>query len=75
MRTSGSKGPRYVACSCSSLLTKLMHSSSQVNIEHQMLGRAGNAMEGRDNDSGDSSAGSLTKQDKELEDRKAADLA
>ena len=37
----------------------------KVNIEHQMLGREGNVVEGKEggNDSGDSSAGSITKHD------------
>ena len=39
----------------------------KVNIDHQMLGREGNVVEGKvegkedDNDSGDSSSGSITK--------------
>ena len=47
----------------------------QVNIEHQMLGREGNVVEGKDHDSGDSSAGSITKEDRVLDDKKVADLA
>lgn len=47
----------------------------QVNIEHQMLGRDGNVVEGKDQDSGDSSAGSITKEDRDLDDKRAADLA
>ena len=48
---------------------------SQVNIEHQMLGREGNVVEGKADDSGDSSAGSITKEDRQFQDKKAADLA
>lgn len=47
----------------------------QVNIEHQMLGREGNAIEGKEHDSGGSSAGSITKEDRVLDDKRAADLA
>ena len=40
-----------------------------------MLGRDGNILEGKDHDSGDSSAGSITKEDRVLDDERAADLA
>ena len=40
-----------------------------------MLGREGNIVEGKEHDSGDSSAGSITKEDRVLDDAKAADLA
>lgn len=40
-----------------------------------MLGREGNVVEGKDQDSGDSSAGSITKEDRVLDDKRAADLA
>ena len=40
-----------------------------------MLGRPGNVVEGKGDDSGDSSAGSITKEDRQFEDKKAADLA
>ncbi len=40
-----------------------------------MLGREGNVVEGKDQDSGDSSAGSITKEDRALDDKRAADLA
>ena len=40
-----------------------------------MLGREGNVVEGKDHDSGDSSAGSITKEDRVLDDKKVADLA
>lgn len=40
-----------------------------------MLGREGNVVEGMEHDSGDSSAGSITKEDKVLDDKNAADLA
>ena len=56
-------------------LVKLLIYHDQVNIEHQMLGREGNVVEGKENDSGDSSAGSITKEDRVLDDKKAADLA
>ena len=45
----------------------------QVNIEHQMLGREGNIVDGKEaNDSGDSSSGSIRQA---MDDKKAADLA
>ena len=45
----------------------------QVNIEHQMLGREGNMVEGKEaNDSGDSSSGSLRDP---IDEKKTADLA
>lgn len=56
-------------------LTPLLTYHDQVNIEHQMLGREGNLVEGKEHDSGDSSAGSITKEDRVLDDAKAADLA
>ena len=78
MRTNGSKDQRYIyptfgnpAISRNSLL---IH-SYQVNIEHQMLGREGNVVDGKEHDSGDSSAGSITKEDRAVDDKKAADLA
>ena len=40
-----------------------------------MLGREGNVVEGKEHDSGDSSAGSITKEDRTLDDKKAADIA
>lgn len=40
-----------------------------------MLGREGNVVEGMEHDSGDSSAGSLTKDDRAMDDMKAAHLA
>ena len=40
-----------------------------------MLGREGNVVEGKEHDSGDSSAGSITKEDRALDDKKAADIA
>ena len=40
-----------------------------------MLGREGNVVEGQGHDSGDSSAGSVTKEDRALDDKQAADLA
>ena len=40
-----------------------------------MLGREGNVVEGKEQDSGDSSAGSMTKEDRVLDDKRAADLA
>lgn len=49
--------------------------SYQVNIEHQMLGREGNVVDGKENDSGDSIAGSITKVDRALDDKRGADLA
>ena len=45
----------------------------QVNIEHQMFGREGNVIEGKEHDSGDSSAGSITKLDVGS-DKKSADV-
>ena len=47
----------------------------QVNIEHQMLGRDGNVLEGKEHDSGDSSAGSITKEDRTFDDKRASELA
>ena len=48
----------------------------QVNIEHQMLGREGNVVEGKEaNDSGDSGSDSISREDRQFEDKKAADLA
>ena len=40
-----------------------------------MLGREGTVVEGKGNASGDSSAGSVTKEDRALDDKKAADIA
>ena len=79
MRTNGSKDQRYVYASLSSkpaiILKRLLTYVDQVNIEHQMLGREGNVVEGMEHDSGDSSAGSLTKDDRAMDDMKAAHLA
>ena len=50
----------------------------KVNIEHQMLGREGNVLDAKEavNDSGDSSSGSITKEDERaLDDKKAGELA
>ncbi|KAL9130292.1 MAG: hypothetical protein Q9175_007061 [Cornicularia normoerica] len=47
----------------------------KVNIEHQMLGREGNIVEGKEHDSSDSSAESITKEDRILDDKRAANLA
>lgn len=50
----------------------------KVNIEHQMLGREDNVVEGKEdgNDSGDSSSGSITKRDAQhLENDKGGALA
>ena len=50
----------------------------KVNIEHQMLGREGNVLNGQDagNDSGGSSAESITKEDnRAVHDDKAGALA
>lgn len=79
MRTNGSKDQRYVYASFSSkpaiILKRLLTYVDQVNIEHQMLGREGNVVEGMEHDSGDSSAGSITKDDRAMDDMKAAHLA
>lgn len=43
-----------------------------------MLGREGNVIDGKESgaqDSGDSSAGSITKEDRQFDDKLAADLA
>ena len=56
-------------------LERLLTYFDQVNIEHQMLGREGNVVLGKDHDSGDSSAGSITKDERTLDDKKAADIA
>lgn len=41
-----------------------------------MLGRDGGVVEGKEaNDSGGSSSGSITREDRQFEDKKAADLA
>ena len=68
------KGPKVDPNSAISLRRLLMH-CDQVNIEHQMLGREGNVIDGKDHDSGDSSAGSITKEDRDMDDKRAADLA
>ena len=47
----------------------------QVNIEHQMLGREGNVIEANDHESGDSSSGSMNKEQRELGDSRVAKLA
>lgn len=79
MRTNGSKDQRYVYASFSPkpaiIPKRLLTYVDQVNIEHQMLGREGNVVEGMEHDSGDSSAGSITKEDRAMDDRKAAHLA
>ena len=71
------KGPKVYLSSSNPTqsLSGLLIYSDQVNIEHQMLGREGNVVEGKEQDSGDSSAGSISKGDKALDDKKAADLA
>ena len=56
-------------------LKRLLTYRDQVNIEHQMLGREGNIVDGKEHDSRDSSAGSMTKEERGLDDKKAADLA
>ena len=49
---------------------------SQVNIDHQMLGREGNVVDGKSDDSEETdSAGSMTKESRLFDDKKAADLA
>lgn len=58
-----------------SRLKSLLMYHNQVNIEHQMLGREGNVLEGKEHDSGDSSAGSITKEDRALDDKRAGELA
>ena len=40
-----------------------------------MLGREGIVVDGKEHDSGDSSAGSMTKEERVLDDKRAADLA
>ena len=83
MLTNGLKDPRYIYPSFSSKptispaisLKRLLTYLDQVNIEHQMLGREGNVVDGMGHDSGDSSAGSITKEARALHDKKAADLA
>lgn len=40
-----------------------------------MLGREGNIVEGKEHDSSDSSAESITKEDRILDDKRAANLA
>ena len=78
MRTNGSKDRRYTYPGFSNPAIspkRLLTYSYQVNIAHQMLGREGNVIEGKDQDSGDSSAGSITKEDRDLNDKRAADLA
>lgn len=73
------KGPKVCSypsfSNCVFSLHRWLIYSYQVNIEHQMLGRDGNVLEGKDHDSGDSSAGSITKEDRVLDDKRAADLA
>ena len=54
---------------------RLLIHHDQVNIEHQMLGRDGNILDGQEHDSGDSSAGSITKEDRALDDKRASELA
>lgn len=68
------KGPKVDPNSAISLRRLLMN-YDQVNIEHQMLGREGNVIDGKEHDSGDSSAGSITKEDRDMDDKRAADLA
>ncbi len=69
------KGPKVLPATTEMLLGATTNVHSQVNIEHQMLGREGNVVEGKADDSGDSSAGSITKEDRHFQDKKAADLA
>ena len=69
------KGPKVFLAPIEMLLEAAINIDSQVNIEHQMLGRPGNVVEGKADDSGDSSAGSITKEDRQFADKKAADLA
>ena len=70
------KGPKVLLATTEMLLGASTNIHSQVNIEHQMLGRQGNVVEGKAaDDSGDSSAGSITKEDRQFQDKKAADLA
>ena len=69
------KGPKVFLATTEMLLGASTNVPSQVNIEHQMLGRPGNVVEGQGDDSGDSSAGSITKEDRQFSDKKAADLA
>ena len=69
------KGPKVFLATTEMLLEASTNIHSQVNIEHQMLGRPGNVVEGKGDDSGDSSAGSITKEDRQFSDKKAADLA
>lgn len=73
------KGPKvyifpafFIPVTC---LRRLLMQHDQVNIEHQMLGREGNVLEGKEHDSGDSSAGSITKEDRVLDDKRASELA
>ncbi|MCJ1279174.1 hypothetical protein MMC21_006998 [Puttea exsequens] len=48
----------------------------KVNIDHQMLGREGNVVDGKSDDSEETdSAGSMTKESRLFDDKKAADLA
>ena len=67
------KGPKVSVKYATNFVHALTY--SQVNVEHQMLGRAGNAIEGVDNDSGESSSGSMSKDDKHISDDKAAKMA
>ena len=78
MRANGSKDQRYVYASFSSkpaiILETLLTYVDQVNIEHQMLGREGNIVEGLV-DSGGWSDGSITKEDRAIDDMKTTHLA
>ena len=69
------KGPKVHLAPIEMLLGASTNIHSQVNIEHQMLGRPGNVVDGKADDSGDSSAGSITKEDRLFQDKQAADLA
>ena len=68
------KGPRvsppaWLSCG------RLANADNQVNLEHQMLGREGNRIDGKEPESGDSNAGSIAKDDRSSDDMKAAKLA
>ena len=47
----------------------------KVNIEHEMLGRQGNVIEGKADESGGSSSNSITREARVFDDKKAAELA
>lgn len=64
------KGPKVgLALSSFHFSLDANQSATQVNVEHQMLGREGNVIDGKD---GDSSSDGMTK---EFDDSKAAKLA